>query len=53
LAASSVVALHELQLRLPHQTLTKDAGGYKVTPAMAAGVANHVWTCHEIAALLD
>jgi hypothetical protein len=29
------------------------ADGRKTTPAMAAGVANHVWTCHEIAALLD
>ena len=28
-------------------------GGRKTTPAMAAGVANHVWTCREIAALLD
>jgi hypothetical protein len=23
------------------------------TPAMAAGIADHVWTCEEIAALLD
>ena len=23
------------------------------TPAMAAGVSDHVWTCDEIAALLD
>jgi hypothetical protein len=22
-------------------------------PAMAAGIADHVWTCDEIAALLD
>lgn len=27
--------------------------GKNVTPAMAAGIADHVWSCHEIAALLD
>jgi hypothetical protein len=37
----------------PHATLTKDAGGYKVTPAMAAGVERRVWTHRDIAALLD
>jgi len=26
----------------PHQTLTKDNGGYKITPAMAAGITNRV-----------
>jgi hypothetical protein len=26
---------------------------YSRTPAMAAGVANHVWTLREIAGLLD
>jgi len=34
----------------PHRSL---ANPYARTPAMAAGVANHVWTCEEIAALLD
>ncbi|MCV7199863.1 hypothetical protein H7J74_25860 [Mycobacterium angelicum] len=37
----------------PHATLTKDAGGHKVTPAMAAGIENRLWTAHDIAALLD
>jgi hypothetical protein len=37
----------------PHQTLTKRAGGTKTTPAMAAGVADHVWMLTEIVALLD
>jgi hypothetical protein len=37
----------------PHATLTKNNGGKKTTPAMAAGVANRVWTHREIAALLD
>lgn len=34
----------------PHSSL---ANPYARTPAMAAGVADHVWTCEEIAALLD
>ncbi len=32
----------------PHKSL-----GKSVTPAMAAGIADHVWTCEEIAALVD
>jgi hypothetical protein len=34
----------------PHKSL---ADPYPRTPAMAAGVADHIWTCEEIAALLD
>ena len=37
----------------PHMTLTKNNGGRRTTPAMAAGNANHVWTLEEIAGLLD
>jgi hypothetical protein len=29
------------------------ANPYPRTPAMAAGIADHVWRCEEIAALLD
>ena len=36
----------------PHTTLTKAAGGIKRTPAMAAGVADHVWKLEEVVALL-
>jgi len=36
-----------------HQTLTENAGGIHTTPAMAAGVADHVWKVSEIVALLD
>ena len=36
-----------------HQTLTKQAGGIHKTPAMAAGVADHVWTMLEVLALLE
>lgn len=31
-----------------HQTLTKEAGGFHKTPAMAAGVADHVWRIEEV-----
>jgi hypothetical protein len=34
----------------PHKSL---ANPHPRTPAMAAGIADHVWTCEEIAALLD
>jgi len=49
------VSLHYMYYNFarPHGTLTKDAGGRKTTPAMAAGIADHVWTCRDIAALLD
>jgi hypothetical protein len=39
-----------------HQSLTSvrdDGTRTKRTPAMAAGIADHVWTLREIAALLD
>lgn len=49
------VSLHYMYYNFarPHQTLTKNNGGKKTTPAMAAGVANRVWTRRDIAALLD
>lgn len=38
----------------PHQTLTKkSANQYPATPAMAAGVTDHVWTIDEIVNLLN
>ena len=45
---AQAVALHYMHYNFcrVHQTL-------KTTPAMAAGVADHKWTLHEIAALLD
>ena len=36
-----------------HQTLTKKRGGIHTTPAMAAGVADHVWTLEEVVELLE
>jgi IS1 family transposase len=49
------VSLHYMYYNFarPHSTLTTRNDGRKTTPAMAASVANHVWTCHDIAALLD
>jgi len=32
----------------PHGTLTKDAEGRKTTPAMKAGLTDHVWTMDEL-----
>jgi IS1 family transposase len=37
----------------PHATLTKAAKGVKTTPAMAAGLTNHVWTVEHILDLMD
>ncbi|MBI2037031.1 MAG: DDE-type integrase/transposase/recombinase [Candidatus Liptonbacteria bacterium] len=34
----------------PHQTLSRP---YQTTPALAAGVSDHVWTVEEIVSLLD
>jgi IS1 family transposase len=49
---AAAVALHFLHYNFarPHKTLSKP---YPTTPAMASGVAEHVWTLREIAALLD
>lgn len=49
---AAAVALHFLYMNFgrPHKAL---ANPYPRTPAMAAGLADHVWTCEEIAGLLD
>ena len=49
------VSLHYMHYNFarPHQTLTKQANGYKMTPAMAAGTERRIWTHTDIAALLD
>ncbi len=49
---AAAVSLHYMYYNFdrPHQTL---ANPYPRTPAMAAGVADHVWTLQEIAGLLD
>lgn len=47
---SAAVALHFMYYNFarPHKTL-----GTKITPAMAAGIATHVWTVDDIARLLE
>ncbi|MGH9006189.1 MAG: IS1 family transposase [Acidimicrobiales bacterium] len=51
---AAAVSLHFMYYNFarPHQTLTKRFGR-KTTPAMAAGVADRVWSDWEIASLLD
>ena len=46
------VALHFMYYNFarPHKTLTKP---YPRTPAMAAGISNHVWTVGEIVKLIE
>jgi IS1 family transposase len=47
---AAAVSLHFMfyNFARPHGSL-----GRNMTPAMASGISNHVWTCEEIAALLD
>ncbi len=49
---AAAVSLHYMHYNFarPHTTL---ANPYPRTPAMAAGVADHIWTTQEIAQLLD
>ncbi len=49
------LALHYMYYNFcrKHQTLTKGRGGIHTTPAMAAGVADHVWTLEEVVGLLE
>jgi IS1 family transposase len=50
------VALHFMHYNFcrAHETLTKaHPSRYPTTPAMAAGIADHVWTVEEVCALLD
>jgi IS1 family transposase len=50
---AAAVSLHFMHYNFcrPHQSLSKP--GQRVTPAMAAGVTDHVWTLDELVALLD
>jgi IS1 family transposase len=47
---AAAVGLHYMHYNFarPHSSL-----GKLTTPAMAAGISDHVWTCDEIAALID
>jgi hypothetical protein len=44
---------HAVALRYLHYNFARVHQTTKTTPAMAVGVADHRWTLHEIAALLD
>lgn len=46
------IAFHFMYMNFarPHKSL---ANPYPRTPAMAAGLSDHIWTGEEIAALLD
>ncbi|MGQ0650043.1 MAG: IS1 family transposase, partial [Gemmatimonadaceae bacterium] len=49
------LALHYMYYNFcrKHETLTKANGGVHTTPAMAAGVAAHVWKLSEVVGLLE
>jgi IS1 family transposase len=49
---AAAIALHYMHYNFarPHKSLPNP---YPRTPAMAAGLSDHVWTCEEIAGLLD
>ena len=44
--------LHDRVIVKRLESETKTAGGIKTTPAMAAGVSDHVWKVSEIVNLL-
>jgi hypothetical protein len=52
---TAAVSLHFMfyNFARAHRTLTKAANHVPTTPAMAAGVTDHVWSLTEIAGLLD
>ena len=49
---AAAVALHFMYVNFarPHKSL---ANPYPRTPAMAAGIEDHIWPCEDIAALVD
>lgn len=49
------VSLHFMYYNFlrPHTTLTKERNGTKTTPAMAAGVTDHVWTVEELLSVMQ
>lgn len=50
--AVSLYFLHYNFVR-PHTTLSKGRKGYPTTPAMTAGLTDHVWTVEEMLSLLE
>lgn len=52
---AAAVSLHFMTYNFcrAHGTLTKAANGVNTTPAMKAGLTDHVWTVEEILSLMD
>ncbi len=52
---AAAVSLHFMHYNFarPHSSLKDEAHPYPRTPAMAAGITDHVWSLEEIARLLD
>ena len=44
---------HALALHFMHYNFTRIHQSLRVTPAMEAGVSDHVWTLEEIVSLLE
>jgi hypothetical protein len=44
---------HSIALHFMHYNFCRIHGSLRVTPAMEAGVADHVWSLEEVVALLD
>lgn len=53
LAPLSMASCMHYNFARPHKTLIRARNGYPTTSAMAAGVADHVCTFTEMAALLS
>ncbi len=49
------LALHYMYYNFcrKHETLTKTSGGVHTTPAMAAGITDHVWKVRDVVELLE
>ena len=52
---AAAVDLHMMHYNYcrPHQTLTASAKGIKTTPAMSAGLTNHVWSVEDLLLKMD
>ena len=44
---------HAVALSMMHYNFCRIHASLRVTPAMAAGVTDHVWELHEVVSLLD